>query len=204
MPGGRRLPNLSRVCNDYGNRVPFSVYADAFAMIGLPVLLPDSAPNLEPRDDIWPTEAAPILRRCGRGVELAQLRWGFPAGRPKAPPVINFRSEGRRFPSGRCLVPASHFFEFTGARSPKSKWKFTKIGEDWFCFAGLWRPATDAVNASFTLLTTEPGADVAPIHNRQMVILERRDWAAWLDLTRPEAELLRPLAAGSLVVEQVR
>ena len=37
-----------------------------------------------------------------------------------------------------------------------------------------------------------------------MVILEHADWSAWLDLTRPEAELLQPLPAGSLTVEQVR
>jgi putative SOS response-associated peptidase YedK len=37
-----------------------------------------------------------------------------------------------------------------------------------------------------------------------MVVLDRRDWLAWLDLTRPESELLQPLPAGSLVVEQVR
>jgi len=37
-----------------------------------------------------------------------------------------------------------------------------------------------------------------------MVVLERSDWLAWLDLNRPEAELLRPLPAGSLKVEQVR
>ena len=43
-----------------------------------------------------------------------------------------------------------------------------------------------------------------PIHNRQMVILERADWPAWLDLTRPEAELLQPLPAGSLDADQVR
>jgi putative SOS response-associated peptidase YedK len=45
---------------------------------------------------------------------------------------------------------------------------------------------------------------LAPIHNRQMVVLDRSDWLAWLDLSRPEAELLRPLPAGSLSVEQVR
>jgi putative SOS response-associated peptidase YedK len=112
--------------------------------------------------------------------------------------------EGRRFPKGRCLVPASHFFEFTGAKLPKSKWKFTKAGEEWFCFAGLWRPMPDGNEDAFTLLTTEPGADVAPIHNRQVVILERADWQAWLDLTRREADLLRPLPAGSLIVDQVR
>lgn len=66
-----------------------------------------------------------------------------------------------------------------------------------------WRPAAGDVPEAFTLLTT-PGPDVAPIHDRQMVVLERADWLAWRELSRPEAELLRPLPAGSLQVEQVR
>jgi putative SOS response-associated peptidase YedK len=37
-----------------------------------------------------------------------------------------------------------------------------------------------------------------------MVVLDRPDWLTWLDLTRPESELLRPLPAGNLAVEQVR
>jgi putative SOS response-associated peptidase YedK len=57
---------------------------------------------------------------------------------------------------------------------------------------------------AFTILTTEPGPDVAPIHNRQVVVLKRADWRAWLDRIKPEPELLRPLPAGSLTVEQVR
>jgi putative SOS response-associated peptidase YedK len=64
----------------------------------------------------------------------------------------------------------------------------------------LWADA-----AAFTLLTTEPGPDAAPIHDRQMVVLEPADWLAWLDLTRQEPELLlRPLPPGALAVEQVR
>ena len=128
---------------------------------------------------------------------------GFPARSAKRPPVINFRSEGRRFPVGRWLVPASWFHEFTGSKSPKSKWKFTKVGEPWFCFAGLWRPTSDG-GAAFTLLTTDPSSDVAPIHDRQMVILERANWSAWLHETGDEKDLLRALPAGSLTVEQVR
>ena len=132
------------------------------------------------------------------------LRWGFQPAKPKGAPIINFRSEGRRFPVGRCVVPASHFFEFTGKKTPKSKWKFTKVGEDWFCFAGLWRPLPTGDGDAFTLLTTAPGQDVAPIHDRQTIVLEREDWAAWLDLTKPEAALLRFLPAGASRVEQVR
>jgi putative SOS response-associated peptidase YedK len=62
----------------------------------------------------------------------------------------------------------------------------------------------DGAGDAFTLLTTEPGQDVAPIHNRQMVVLDRPDRLAWLDLTRPESELLRPLPDGCLAVKQVR
>jgi putative SOS response-associated peptidase YedK len=192
------------MCNDYGNDIPYSAYLEAFGETRIPVRFPDAAPNLQSREDIWPTDTAPVIRQGEDGVEFTQLRWGFPPARPKGAPVINFRAEGRHFPKGRCLVPASHFFEFTGAKSPKSKWKFTKAREDWFCFAGLWRPMPDGAGDAFTLLTTEPGPDVAPIHNRQVVVLERSDWQAWLNLERPEAELLRPLPPGSLTVEQVR
>jgi putative SOS response-associated peptidase YedK len=62
----------------------------------------------------------------------------------------------------------------------------------------------DGEGEAFTLLTTDPSSDVAPIHDRQMVVLHRQDWLAWLDLARPESDLLRPLPAGSLAVEQVR
>ena len=192
------------MCNDFGNRVPYDDYLRAFSQIRAPIKFPTAAPNLEPRDDIWPTDPATVIRRRDDGVELVQLRWGFPPRRPKGAPIINFRSEGRRFPVGRCLVPASHFYGFTDAKSPKVKWKFKKADEDWFCFAGLWRPMPDGSGEAFTILTTEPGPDVAPIHNRQVVVLDRPDWLNWLDLTRPEAELLRPLPAGRLTVEQIR
>jgi putative SOS response-associated peptidase YedK len=48
----------------------------------------------------------------------------------------------------------------------------------------------------FTLLTCEPGPDIAGHHNRQVVVLEPGDWKAWLYGSRPEGEVLRPSAAG--------
>ena len=191
------------MCNDYGNRVPYSAYLEAFSQLKIRLFAAGGPPNLEPRDDIWPTDVAPIIRSSDGGAELIQLRWGFPPGRPKGPPVINMRSDGRRFPHGRCLVPASHFYEFTGKRSPKDKWRFTKVGEEWFCIAGIWRPVKEGA-AAFTMLTCEPGPDVAPIHNRQVVVLDRSQWADWLQPTSPEKELLRPSAAGTLMVEKIQ
>jgi len=51
---------------------------------------------------------------------------------------------------------------------------------------------------AFCMLTVAPGPDVAPIHNRQVVVLDRRDWAAWLNAERPASELLIPSPAGRL------
>ena len=63
------------MCNDFGNRVPYDEYLRAFSEIRIPLRFPSAAPNLEPRDDIWPTETAPVFRRREDGVELVQLRW---------------------------------------------------------------------------------------------------------------------------------
>lgn len=122
------------MCNDYGNRIPYDAYAEAFSHTRLSLIVPDPVPNLEPRDDIWPTEIAPVLRLAADGIELAQLRWGFAPGRPKAGPVINFRSEGRSFANGRCLVPASHFFEFM--------WTLSGVASDtrWSCAWSVSEP----------------------------------------------------------------
>jgi len=70
--------------------------------------------------------------------------------------------------------------------------------------AGLWREGKGDAPPAVTMLTTEPGPDVAPIHNRQVVVLPPEDWAAWVYLTKPEKELLRSLPAGSLKAEIVR
>src|SRR5438067_2511264 len=131
------------MCNDYGNHIPYSDYLAAFSQTRIPVRWPKAAPNLEPRDDIWPTDRAPVIRRLENGTnEFAELRWGFPPARPKGAPIINFRSEGRHFSAGRCLVPASHFFEFTGAKSPKNQVEIHQDGRGLVLLC--WPMAADA------------------------------------------------------------
>jgi putative SOS response-associated peptidase YedK len=144
--------------------------------------------------------------RTGDGVELTEMTWA-PRDRNKKP-VFNFRSEKRSFAkSTRCLIPASHFVEFTTPTDPgrkrKDKWRFTLAGVDWFAIAGLIRADTIDRADCFTMLTTAPGPDVAPYHDRQVATLAPADWLAWLDLSRSESDLLRPLAPGMIRVERV-
>jgi putative SOS response-associated peptidase YedK len=58
------------------------------------------------------------------------------------------------------------------------------------------------VGEAFTMLTTPPGPDVAPFHNRQVAVLPRDTWRPWLDGSVPARDLLGPCAAGSLKVER--
>jgi putative SOS response-associated peptidase YedK len=44
----------------------------------------------------------------------------------------------------RCLVRATHFFDWTGPKSAKQIWRFSKVDAEIFCFAGLWDPADTA------------------------------------------------------------
>ena len=184
------------MCKEYRFKQTLDRIAREFSELSLPLHWAGGAPNLEPRESIRPTEPAPIIVGSPEGAELKQLRWGFV--QPGRPPVINFRSEGRRFPSGRCLIPTDGFYEFTGAKSPKSKWLFTRADDrELFCIAGLVR------DDRFTMLTCAPGADIAPYHDRQIVILHRRFWADWLGPAETQPPL-EPLREGSLKVEQIR
>jgi putative SOS response-associated peptidase YedK len=193
------------MCNLFENKTSFRDLLDAFGNFRAPIVKPgrEAAPNLPLLEAVRPTDPAPVVRAIEGGAELTQMRWGFIADRPKAGPVTNFRAEGRRFSHGRCLIPATAFFEFTGARYPKTRWRFSEAGRPWFCLAGLWRAYQTAEGPSdrFTLLTTAPGPDMAPYHDRQVVVLPRGAWADWLD-GGPEETLLQPGPAGSLDVRR--
>jgi putative SOS response-associated peptidase YedK len=160
--------------------------------------------DLPQADDVRIDDLGPVMRAAGNEIELVPMIFSFPPRRPHGAPVFNFRSEGRHFAkSDRCLIPASAFFEFTGRKYPKAKHRFALRGSPITAIAGISRAGQGNQPPSFAMLTTAPGPDVAPYYNRQVVVLRPEDWAAWIHLTKTEAELLRPLADGSLDVATV-
>lgn len=192
------------MCNLYSNKVAPAAVVAALEQLRIPLRFPEGVPNFEPRDEIRITDRAPILRWGGDSAELVQRRWSWPG--PGGKPVYNFRSDGREFGSGRCLILADGFYEFTTPAEPradkrKDKWRFALAGEPWFCIAGLWR--TSDAGEAFTMLTTQPGPDVAPYHHRQVAVVARGHWRAWLDGSGPAQNLLGPCPAGGLHVAKV-
>jgi putative SOS response-associated peptidase YedK len=120
------------MCNRYGYLAPVSRLADAFSQTRIPLRFKDGAiPNIEPREHIRPTNTAPIIRPLDRddptaGVELVDARWWLvPFFHKKTvkewkPMCTNARSETvattaafrEPYKRRRCLVPATHFYEF--------------------------------------------------------------------------------------------
>jgi putative SOS response-associated peptidase YedK len=194
------------MCNLYTQKKSVDEVARLFREFALPLHFPEGVPNLQPRD-IAITDPGPIVRAAPGdpgGFDLVVRRWSWPGTGGK--PVYNFRSDGREFPSGRCLIVADGFYEFTTPADPRQKRKdrrlFTSHDGPLLGIAGLVRDMP-GVGQAFTMLTTEPGPDVALYHRRQVAVLPSSDWRAWLDYSSPAAGLLKPLPGGSLRVEQV-
>lgn len=193
------------MCNDYEQQIAWEAYTKAMAALELGVAIHNSEIDLAPADDVRIGDLAPVMRAAGNAIELVPMGFGFPPAKPKGPPVFNYRSEGRKFGgSRRCVIPASAFFEFTGTKYPKAKHRFTLNDAPFMGIAGIWRECGDDRPPTFAMLTTAPGPDVEPIHDRQIVVLPPSEWGAWIYLSKPEARLLRSLPAGSLSVETVR
>lgn len=198
------------MCNDYRLNVDLDTIAGDFSDLKIKIDFPEGAPNIQPRDDIKITDVAPIVM-AGRAPGMAQMvqrRWSWPG--PTGKPVYNFKSEGREFGEYRCLIITDGFYEFTeperleGApkKKLKDKWLFTMRGQRWFCIAGIYRQHP-VVGEAFTMLTVDPGPDVAPYHNRQIVVLRPEDWSRWLDRNVPAANVLHAVPGGTLEVRQV-
>ena len=193
------------MCNEYRRAVALGEIEEVFANLKIPLRFPEGRPNLG-EQNIRITDTGTIIRDSGEApgaAELVQRRWSWPG--PAGKPVFNFKSEGREFTNRRCLIVANGFYEYTDAPAdegaPKSRkkqrWLFTRADGDWFCIAGIWR-TNDTVGEAFTMLTTAPGPDIAPYHSRQIVILDRSQWGAWLTPARDTAALIRPAPAGTL------
>jgi putative SOS response-associated peptidase YedK len=191
------------MCNLYTQSKSVDEVARIFRDLQMPLNFPEGIPNLQQRD-IAITDPGPIVRVGTGGFDLVLRRWSWPGNGRK--PVYNFRSDGREFPKGRCLILGNGFYEFTAQADPKAKrkhkWLFTLRGAPLFAIAGLWRTNPD-VGEAFTMLTTEPGDDVRPYHNRQVAVLAPSDFGRWLDPSVPARDVLKPLPAGSLDVEQI-
>ena len=186
-----------------------ATYADFFG--AAPVEnLETAAPswNVAPTDRVYAVAEHEGERRLGR------FRWGLIPFWAKERGIgsrhINARAETvaskaafrESFAARRCLIPADGFFEWQ--KRPKGKlphYVFRSDGDP-LALAGLWAswrdPDTEERVVSCTIITTEPNALVAPIHDRMPVILPAESWERWLDREFDDAVALQAMLAPSV------
>lgn len=142
-------------------------------------------PDLEDRYNIAPTQ--PVLAVGRTGARL--LRWGI-SGRNasghfnlRTDTILKIAASSEFLTTGRVIIPASHFYEWTGQGLRRHPMAIARRDEEPLALAGLqstWiDPHTGEAVPAVTILTTEANSTVRPFHNRMPVILESSESAEW-------------------------
>lgn len=155
--------------------------------------------------EVFPTDTVAALDAAGPRA----MRWGFARFDGKGK-VINARSETAleknmfRAPmmtnpglpqTGRCLIPASGYFEWETREKQKIKYKLRPAKEGLFTFAGLYRSEVGQDTPVFVILTAPASGGISFIHDRMPLILTPEQRETWLN---------DPTSAGKLLEEGVQ
>ena len=176
--------------------------------------------SYRPRYNLAPTQSVPVIRMQIGQKTMVMVRWGLipswskqgPAGKP----LINARSETvAEKPSfrealrwGRCLIPATGFYEWRRSDVYKTphliRVKSTRV----FTMAGIgarWLGPDGPID-SVAVLTVDPGGALNEIHDRMPVILDERSARLWLDPTSTRSRILdlcNPWPSDDISIVQV-
>ncbi|MCI6682356.1 MAG: SOS response-associated peptidase [Parafannyhessea umbonata] len=153
--------------------------------------------------DAYPGSQVPLFVLCDDGTLAAtELTWGFPSPAQGGRTVFNTRIEtalrqatdGRGMwvtpiTNGRCIVPVRAFYEWwtqpgtpragsdgeaSGKRSRRPQVAFQLAGHRIFLIACVRQ------GERFSVVTTEPNASVASVHNRMPLVLGPGESSVWL------------------------
>ncbi|MCD8021601.1 MAG: SOS response-associated peptidase [Lachnospiraceae bacterium] len=132
--------------------------------------------------DVHPGETAPIIMKKNTGLQLDEMKWGFPQYSGKGL-FINARAETalqkKTFSDSvlhrRCVIPARHFYEWDAS---KNKVSFLRESGSVLYMAGFFNMMQDEIR--FVILTTQANQSVLPVHDRMPLILEKEDVEKWI------------------------
>ncbi len=195
------------MCGRFTLRTPLRVVADAFDLE--PTLLPDGA-DWPVRYNIAPTQNVAAIRQVeGNGRVLSWFHWGLIPSWADDPSIgnrmINARSETlatkaafrEAFQRRRCLIVADGFYEWKQGAKPKQPYYIRLEDDQPFAFAGVWDhwQRGELAIESCTIVTTAANQLLRPLHERMPVILDPKDYGAWLDPVSQETTRLEALLA---------
>jgi len=201
------------MCGRYADFLSDQDLADAFSI----ALAADDERLLPPSYNVAPTQLVRVVRPADARLTLGVAAWGLVPSWAKDPSIgarmINARLETiaekpsfrTSFAKRRCVVPASGYYEWH--TSPEGKTPFYIYPADGspLAFAGLieaWRNSpADEWLITCAIVTTGARGEMAEIHDRQPVMMERDAWTTWLDPASTKDDLFAAAAADAPALE---
>ncbi len=174
-------------------------------------------PLLAARFNLTPSQDVPLVRERATGRDAVLARWGLVPYWADDPSIGNRLANARgdtvaskpsfrdAFRQRRGLMPVDLFYEWQviAGQQVKQPWCMRLPDGAPFAFGALWERWTPKGDSSAeplitcAIITTEPNALLAPIHDRMPVIVSPNDYEAWLDPSTTPAiaqSLVRPYA----------
>ncbi len=169
-----------------------------------------------PRYNVCPTQEITTVLSGNDGRHLAPMRWGFLPHWYKTdrdgPLLINARAETiaekpafrSACQTGRCLIPASGFYEWIktedGTRLPCY---IHPPEDDTIAFGGIWQnwqsPEGQEMQTC-AIVTTSANKTLSSIHHRMPVLIGPDDYALWLgEAGKGAATLMRSAPEEALI-----
>ena len=209
------------MCGRYVLRVVLKNFRRDFEL-GFDVDDSDVPMEARPRYNIAPTQLVPVIRAINGKRWLSLVRWGLIPHWAKEvrKPQINargetifekpmFRDAARR---RRCLILADGFYEWKRDQNdkPLQAYFVERADRRPFAMAGIWETwisPDGEIKDTVAIVTTGASADVAPIHDRMPVIIDKNDYLTWIEADRASVEqaqmLIKPAPDGSLAPRPV-
>lgn len=164
-----------------------------------------------PNYNVAPTEELEIVTHGRDGPAVRSVKWGLVphwAKDAKMRMQINARGETAAekpffrtaFEHGRCLVPATGYYEWRSEDGVKQPYLIHLTGDapvfEPFAFAGLMSYNRNLDIATFAIVTLPAAPSVMPVHDRMPAILKPDALAAWIDPATDQATALDLLQAN--------
>ena len=176
-------------------------------------------PDFPPRDYVTPGSPLAIVRKgLDQQRHFALVRWGFVPGWAKevspGRPLTNARSETvyekasfkNAIRRRRCLIPADGFYEWQGdVPGKKQAWFIHRQSNELFAFGGIWEDWMGADGSELetaAMLTAEPNALIATIHDRCPVVIMPENFERWLSDDEKVQDLLKAPADDFFTMEK--
>lgn len=154
--------------------------------------------TIEPNYDVQPTDTLPIIRQGKDGLGWVYAKWGFPSNygskvlfNARSETVAGLPSFKDAYRKRRALLAASGWYEW----KDKQRYLIRRKDHKPVVMAALWE------QDRFTVLTCAAGSDLAWLHERVPVVLERKNWYGWLHGQHGE-DWFRAFPNGPLIANE--